>query len=163
VAIPVLRAIADAAHEHGVRVMLYPHMDYWVESVDDAVRVAGLVNRRSLGLAFNLPHYLAHRQFRGGERPFEALVDEAMPFLFAVSVNGADPRAESARDRWKSFIQPLGEGRFDSYAYLRAFVDRGFTGPIGLQCYGIAQPTETHLRKSMETWRTYQRRAARDR
>ena len=35
------------------------------------------------------------------------------------------------------YIQPLGRGSFDMLAFLKTLRRLGYTGPIGLQCYGI--------------------------
>ena len=34
----------------------------------------------------------------------------------------------------------------------------GFTGPVGLQCYGLGGDTREHLDESMKTWRDYWRK-----
>lgn len=161
-AVPVLQQIADLAHAYGVKVMLYPHMNFWVESTEDAIRVAKKVNRRNFGMTFNLCHYLAHKN-RAGIDPwaeFDTLAQQARPYLFAISLNGADARATNDKDIWASFIQPLGEGNFDTYRFLKTFKQLGFEGPVGLQCYSIDQDKAAHLRKSMQTWNEYQRRYA---
>ena len=161
-AVPVLQQIADLAQQYGIRVMLYPHMYFWVESAEDAIRVAEKVNRRNLGMTFNLCHYLAHNNRAGIDpwEPFDALAQQAMPYLFAISLNGADARDADQEDIWTSFIQPLGEGDFDTYRFLTTFLDQGFEGPVGLQCYNIKEDKSAHLRTSMQTWKTYQQRYA---
>ena len=161
-AVPIFQQIADMAQQYGIRVMLYPHMYFWIESVEDAIRVAEKVNRRNFGMTFNLCHYLAHKN-RAGVDPwaeFSTLAQQAMPFLFAISLNGADASDADQQDIWTSFIQPLGEGNFDTYRYLTTFLDHGFDGPVGLQCYNIKEDKAVHLRKSMQTWQEYQHRYA---
>lgn len=159
-AVPILQQIADLAQQYGIQVMLYPHMYFWVENAEDAIRVAEQVNRRNFGMTFNLCHYLAH-QNRAGVDPwqsFDNLAQQAMPYLFAISLNGANPRDADQQDIWTSFIQPLGEGDFDTYRFLTTFLEQGFDGPVGLQCYSIDEDKAVHLRTSMQTWKTYQQR-----
>jgi sugar phosphate isomerase/epimerase len=142
--------------------MLYPHMYFWIESAEDAIRVAEKVNRRNFGMTFNLCHYLAHKN-RASVDPwaaFDPLAQQAIPYLFAISLNGADAKDADQKDIWASFIQPLGEGDFDTYRYLTTFLDQGFDGPVGLQCYNIKEDKAVHLRKSMQTWQEYQQRYA---
>ncbi len=161
-AVPLVREIAALAQRYGLRVTLYPHTWFWLESVGDAIRVAEKVARPNVGLTFNLTHFLA-TQFYAGQNPtqnFPTWVAKAKPYLFAVSVNGADfppPSPDRAR-LWDTLIQPLGEGRYDTYAFLKTFWDGGFQGPVGLQCYNIKQEKTTHLRKSVATWNAYKKR-----
>ena len=58
---------------------------------------------------------------------------------------------------WDKLIQPLGRGSFDNLAFVRAVVERGYAGPIGLQCYGISIPAEEHLEESLKVWRNIRR------
>ena len=162
VAVPILQQIADLAQQYRIKVMLYPHMYFWVESAEDAIRIAEKVNRHNLGMTFNLCHYLAHKNRAGIDPwvPLESLSRQAMPYLFAISLNGADKKDADQEDIWTSFIQPLGEGNFDTYRFLSTFLNQGFEGPVGLQCYNIKEDKAVHLRKSMQTWKEYQRRYA---
>jgi sugar phosphate isomerase/epimerase len=163
-AVPILQEIADMAQRYDTRVMLYPHMWFWVESVEDALRVAQKVNRRNFGLTFNLCHYLAHRN-RAGIDPWaglDTLARNTMPYLFALSLNGADARDPDQQDIWDSFIQPLGSGDFDTYRFLKTFKELGFEGPVGLQCYNIQQDKAHHLRQSMQSWKAYREQYARE-
>ena len=163
-AVPILQRVADLAQQYNIRVMLYPHRNFWIEKVEDAVRVVGKVNRRNLGMTFNLCHYLANR-YTLNQDPMEqlpALAKKAQTYLFAISLNGADTTPANPKDIWTSFIQPLGEGNFDTYTFLKTFLDLGFDGPVGLQCYSIDQDKAVHLRKSRETWQEYQKRYARE-
>lgn len=156
-AVSILQKIADMAHQYGIKVMIYPHVGFWVESVDDALRVAEKVNRRNLGITFNLCHFLAD-QGTNADATFIPTVEKAMPYLFAISLNGADQPTEAimrSSNLWKYFIQPLGDGNYNTLQYLNAFVSRGFKGPIGLQCYGITEEKSRHLKRSIETWKRF--------
>jgi sugar phosphate isomerase/epimerase len=160
VAVPILQEIADMANEFGIRVMIYPHVNFWVDNVEDALRVAGKVNRPNLGITFNLCHFLADKGIES-QSAFIPLVEKAMPRVFAISLNGADQPTEDilqSDNPWKYFIQPLGQGNYDTYRYLHAFVERGFKGPVGLQCYNIAEEKAVHLKKSMTAWKNFQQK-----
>lgn len=163
VAVPILQEIADLANEYGIRVMIYPHVNFWVDNVEDALRVAEKVNRPNLGITFNLCHFLADKGIQS-ESAFIPLVEKAMPHVFAISLNGADQPSEDilkSPNPWKYFIQPLGRGTYDTYKYFQAFVERGFRGPVGLQCYNIVEEKAMHLKESMITWKNFQRKMAR--
>jgi sugar phosphate isomerase/epimerase len=162
IAVPILQEIADMADEHGIKVMIYPHVDFWVDNVEDAVRVAKKVNRRNLGITFNLCHFLADQGTEANET-FIPMVEKAMPYLFAISLNGADePTGEimQSSNLWQHLIQPLGEGTYNSYQYLNAFIERGFEGPVGLQCFNIKEEKPIHLKKSITTWKSFQGKMA---
>ena len=159
IAVPILQEIADMAKEHGVKVMIYPHINFWVDNVDDAVRVAEKVNRRNLGLTFNLCHFLADQGTKS-EETFLPTVEKAMPYLFAISLNGADTPDEEmmkSNNLWQHLIQPLGQGNYNTEEYLNAFIERGFKGPVGLQCYNIKEDKPIHLEQSMAAWKQMQK------
>lgn len=151
-AVEVISEIADMAAEAQLRVALYPHNGFWVERVEDAVRVAKKVNRKNVGVTFNLCHWLRVDE----EGNMESLIKSAMPHLFVVSINGAD----SGGKDWKQLIQTLDRGTFDMYQFLRTLEDSGYNGPIGLQGYGIGGDAYENLKRSMSAWRQLTKRLA---
>ncbi|MBI5394856.1 MAG: sugar phosphate isomerase/epimerase [Verrucomicrobia bacterium] len=153
VAVKGLQQLADKAAASGLRVALYPHTGMWIESVQDAVRVAWQVNRKNLGVTFNLCHSL----MLGEEMRIPALLNEAAPYLFFVTINGADTGA--AGGSWNRLIQPLGQGSFDVVAVLRKLRELRYQGPIGLQGYGVGLPPKENLTRSMEAWKKLSARA----
>lgn len=142
-AVPILREIADLAADAGVRISLYPHFQNWIERVDDGVRVARKVNRRNLGVTFNLCHWL-----RVDGTALDARLREALPYLDIVTLNGAD---EGSRE-WNSLIQPLGHGTFDVANLLATLARLHWRGPVGLQHYGIPGDAKTNLQTSITAW-----------
>lgn len=161
IAVPIMQEIADMAAEYGIRIMIYPHVNFWVDNVDDALRVVEKADRPNLGITFNLCHFLANQGVKANESLIPT-IDKAMPYVFAISLNGADrPTAGIMEegDLWDHFIQPLGQGNFDTYAYLNAFIERGFNGPVGLQCYAIEEEKPSHLKKSITAWNSFVKQA----
>ena len=144
-AVEVIREIADMADESGVRVSLYPHTGFWVERVEDAIRVAKKVDRKNVGVTFNLCHWLR----TDDEENMKSLITSAMPHLFVVSINGAD----SGGKDWKQLIQTLDRGSFNIQRFLKVLYKAGYTGPIGLQGYGIGGDAYENLKRSMSAWR----------
>jgi sugar phosphate isomerase/epimerase len=153
-AVEILREIADIAQESGLRVALYPHAGDWCERVEDAIRVARKVDRKNLGVQFNLCHWLK----MGDEKTMEPLLRQALPHLVVVTVNGAD-HADRASG-WDRLIQPLDSGAFDIHKFLKTLSDLGYRGPIGLQCYGLGGDARVHLARSIEAWRKLSARIA---
>ena len=144
-AVEIIREIADMAAEAGMRVALYPHHGFWVERVEDAVRVAKKVDRKNVGVTFNLCHWLRVDD----EKNMKSLMKSAMPYLFLVSINGAD----SGGKDWKQLIQTLDRGSFDVGRFLKTLGSCGYTGPIGFQGYGIGGDAHDNLKRTMAAWR----------
>jgi len=141
-AVELITEIADDAEEQNVKVALYPHVDFWMDDVEDALRLARETNRRNVGVTFNLYHWLR----TGDPADMEKLLSEVMPYLSVVTINGSSTAGS---------IEPLGEGTFDVYSFLKALNRLGFEGPIGLQGYAVQGDVHKNLKRSMETWRRY--------
>jgi sugar phosphate isomerase/epimerase len=141
----IIGEIADMAAESGVRVALYPHHRFWLERVEDAVRIAQKVNRKNVGVTFNLCHWLRVDD----EKNMKSLIESVMPHLFVVTINGAD----SGGKDWSQLIQTLDRGSFNMAKFLEALESAGYTGPIGLQHYGIKGDAHENLKRSMNGWR----------
>jgi sugar phosphate isomerase/epimerase len=142
-----LREIADLAAAQGLRVAIYPHVGNWTERVQDAVRVARKVDRKNFGVTFNLCHCLAV----GDEDKIPALLEEAAPHLFMVSINGADSKAPGGG--WGRLIQTLDRGTFDMVPLLKKLRAINYQGPIGLQGFGVKGDAKDNLARSMAAWR----------
>jgi sugar phosphate isomerase/epimerase len=151
-AVEIIREMAAVASESGAQILLYPHSYDWMERIEDAVRVADKVDRPNVGVMFNLCHWLRVSK----DRNYKPLLAKAMPRLWAVSISGADEFDE--KPGWEHYIQPLGRGSFDMLAFLKTLRQLGYTGPIGLQCYGIPGDVRDNLAKSMKAWRSYSAR-----
>jgi sugar phosphate isomerase/epimerase len=145
----IVDQIAAMAEPAGVRVALYPHTGFYVATTADALRVAGRVHRKNVGVSINLCHELMTDQ---GPRLAET-VRLAMPRLFLVSINGADAKRPGMQ--WDRLIQPLGRGDFDVRGFLEMLRAAGYTGPVGLQCYAVKGDARLNLAESMRAWRSY--------
>ncbi len=144
-AVEAAKRICDLAAQANLRVALYPHYGLYVARLSDAMRVADEAHRSNLGVTFNLCHEL-----RSGLDPdIKALLERALPRLYAVSIDGADKNGKD----WDHLIQPLDRGSFDVAGLVRTLVQVGYRGPIGLQCYQIKGDPRTNLEHSMRAWR----------
>ena len=155
-AVEIVGEIAEMAEESALRVALYPHTGDWLERVEDALRVVKKVDRKNVGVMFNLCHWMRVDK----KENMEPLLQSAMPRLFAVTINGADRDHQGKLDRW---IQTLDRGDFDVYNFLKMLKALGYSGPIGLQCYGIKGDVRENLERSMEAWQKFSARMAAER
>ncbi len=144
-AVQVVAEIAALADASNLKVALYPHSGFYVEDVEDALRIVRKINRENLGVTFNLCHEL----MAGNEARFDELLENAAPDLFVVSINGAEHSGG-----WDKLIQPLGNGSFDLNRLLRKLVDIDYRGPVGLQCYNVPGDTRANLVINITQWRT---------
>ena len=145
-AVEILREMSDQAKDSGAQLLLYPHQGSWIERIEDSIRVGDKVDRPNVGVMFNLCHWLRVDK----SRDYKSLLKQAMPRLWAISLNGADELDE--KPGWAHYIQPLDKGSFDVGKLLKTLKELGYKGPIGLQCYGIGGDTREHLARSMTAW-----------
>ena len=143
-AVKILSELADEAAPHKVRISLYHHNAFWLETIEDAVRIADQVNRPNVGVTFNLCHWLRVSK----DRDAKTAIQHAMPRLSVVNINGADSDGQD----WKTLIQTLDRGTFDVRGFLETLRDAGYTGPIGFQGYGIGGDVADNLKRTMTAW-----------
>jgi len=140
--------LSDFADQYGVKVAVYPHVNNYCETLEHSVKLAQMVNRDNFGVIFNTCHLLKVE----GEGGWQDKLINAMPFLYMISINGADS-GNTREMGWDRLIKPLGEGTFDTYEIVKLAKDNGYEGLFGLQCYNIKQDCETALAKSISTWK----------
>ncbi len=155
-AVEVLRELGDVAAEAGVRISIYPHTGNYIATAREGARLLKKLNHKAVGLTINLCHELMNDQ--GPE--LDKILEEVAPHLFVVTVNGADKKEKGQRMGWDRLIQPLGQGDFDVYGYLKKVKAIGFKGPIGLQCYGLKGDPLIYLTASAKAWQAYCARLA---
>ncbi len=151
-AVAIVREVADMAAESGLGVALYPHTAFWMERVEDAVRVAKKAERKNVGVTFNLCHWLKVDE----EENLKPLLKLALPHLVLVTINGAD----SGGKDWTTLIQTLDRGTFDMHNFMKTLKGLGYTGPVGFQGYGIKGDAHENLRRTINAWRKLSDRIA---
>ena len=145
--------LADFAAQYGVKIAIYPHVGNYCETSEHSVRLAKMANRPNVGTIFNTCHLLKVE----GEDRWEQKLINALPYLYMISINGADG-GNTKEMNWDRLIQPLGEGSFDTWKLVKLAKDNGYKGLFGLQCYNIKQDCVTALTKSINTWNAYKKR-----
>jgi sugar phosphate isomerase/epimerase len=144
-AVTLVQQAADMAKPAGLRVVLYPHVGFYVATIDDAIRVREKAGRDNVGVALNLCHFLKADKAENLEKAIKA----AGQHLWLVSINGADRDATD----WPGLIQTLDRGTFDVAAFLKMLDQAGYRGPVGLQCYNVPGDRDDNLKRSIEAWK----------
>jgi sugar phosphate isomerase/epimerase len=144
-AVKIIRCLADLAARTDLKIALYPHAGLWIETTGDAVRIVEKLNRPNVGVTFNLCHWLKVQK----NTDLRQILRSAGPRLWMATTDGAD----AAADDWPGLIHTLDRGDFDQLILLRELKNIGYTGPIGLQCYGVPGSPRDNLTRSMNAWR----------
>ena len=144
-AIAFVQKIADLAEKSGLRVVLYPHAGFYIDTLSDAIRVARKCRRNNVGVMFNLCHFLKVEP----KANLKATLLEAKDLLWQVSTSGA----EIGGTNWGQLIQTLDRGDFDQKALFQILNEIGFSGNVGFQCYAIRGNSRENLKRSMDAWK----------
>jgi sugar phosphate isomerase/epimerase len=142
-----LREITVYAAEKGVAVSLYPHAGFFLEKVEHALALTRELGNPNLTLTFNLCHWL---KVEGDQDPSPVL-REALPHLSCVTLQGADG-GDTRSLSWKQLIQPIGQGSYPLPPLLRSLHQLGYSGPIGLQHFGVQGDWRENISQSMTGW-----------
>jgi len=152
-AVGIIRDIVSIAEPNDVKVVLYPHVSAWNETVADCVRIAKRFPDKNVGVMFNLCHWVAVDRSENLKRTLEL----ALPNLACITINGTDrPEEIQLRADRAGWLQPLDSGTFDQNALQAVLNELDYRGPVGLQCYGIPGDAGIHLERSMKAWREIQ-------
>lgn len=149
IVVPQLKQLLAYAKPKGVKVSLYPHTGFWAAQFEACVRVASKVDDPSLGVTFNLCHWL---KVEGSQRDPLPLIKEALPRLDFITINGVDT-GDTQKLGWDKLIQPLGRGTYDVGSFVAKVRAAGYRGPFGFQGYGIKMDSKELLKETMEGWR----------
>jgi sugar phosphate isomerase/epimerase len=155
--VPVFQELADFAKPYGVRLAVYPHINLLAEKVEDSYRIAKKVNRSNFGTVFNLCHFLS----TDSTANLQNVLTMVQPNLFAVSISGADDGETKKwfkESGWDHLILPLGKGSLDVYRVVEFLAEKGYDGPIGIQCFKLKDKPEVYLQQSSEEIKSFKQR-----
>lgn len=145
-----VRELADIAASRGVTLVLYPHAGTALLTAEQALDWLKAADRPNIKLSLHLCHEL---KARNHDRLSEVIARVA-PHLAVVTLNGAD--REVPPKGWERTIRPLDRGDFDvRSAFFEPLARAGYRGPVVLHTFGLADPPEQHLERSMNVWRRW--------
>ena len=153
-AVAFVQKVADLAKASNLKVVLYPHAGFYVDTVGDGVRIAKLAKRDNVGVMFNLCHFLKVEP----KSDLKKTLENACDLLWRASTCGAD----IGGNNWGKLIQPLDKGTFDQVALLKMLKEVGFEGDVGLQSYGVKGDAKTNLSNSITAWKKYLKESQKD-
>ena len=146
----LVRKVYQLAKANGLETVIYPHINFRIDTVASAEKIRKLADCPDLGISFNVCHFLAQNP----EDKLEETIRSVGPHLKLVQISGANMIPEPKSD-WKNLILPLGEGDFDMNRVFQTLEEVGYQGDYNLQCYKVPGPAEEHLTKSINAWRKY--------
>lgn len=150
--------VADWAEESGLEVAIYPHVYYYVERANHAADLARKINRKNVGLTFNLCHWLATTT-ETERANLRTDLSNMRPYLKMITICGANDTISQKKNIWNDYILPLGSGTFDTYGLVSYVLkDLKFRGPVGVQCFNIAGDKPALVRNTMTIWKSYQKK-----
>ena len=157
-AIKHLQLISMWSKKSGLQVAIYPHFSFYVERTDHALQLAQKVNRKNVGLSFNLCHWLATTSL--AERAdLKNHLKELKPYLKMITISGASDIISQKKAIFDDYILPLGTGSFDTYDLLKYMVKTiKYKNPIGVQCYNIKGNKPQLIKNTMMVWNGYKTR-----
>ncbi|MBA4166326.1 MAG: sugar phosphate isomerase/epimerase [Chitinophagaceae bacterium] len=153
--VKLLRRLSKWAARKHLQIAVYPHFGFYAARTDRTLELVKQVNRKNVGMSFNLCHWLATT--KGEERNMlQPVLKDIMPYLKMVTISGANDVISKKKFIWDDYIMPLGKGSFDTYKMVDYIVkDLHYKGPIGVQCYGLKVDKVWLVKYTMESWNNY--------
>lgn len=135
--VKLLHELSMLCTESKLQVAIYPHWSFYVETTTHALSLVKKVNRKNVGLGFNLCHWLATT----GEQERKNLnsqLKSIRPYLKMMSINGANDVITKDSNLWNDYILPLGQGSFNTKGLVEFVTGTlNYRGPIGIQAFNI--------------------------
>jgi sugar phosphate isomerase/epimerase len=157
-AIRLLQIISVWSKKSGLQVAIYPHFSFYVERTDHALQLAQKINRKNVGLSFNLCHWLATTNLTERTQ-LKSHLKEINPYLKMMTISGAYDIISQKKSIFDDYILPLGTGNFDTYDLLKYMVKTiKYKNPIGVQCYNIKGNKPELIQNTMAVWNQYKTR-----
>jgi len=148
-AVAVVREVADMARAAGLRVCLYPHLNFFIETASDGVRILRQARRGIVGVAFNMPHELNYQRRAGGESAdWDRVLEPVREHVFLASIAGA-----AAGKGRETTVVRLDRSEHEILPFLAALDRAGYRGPVSLQAIGVKGDVLENLKAAMAEWR----------
>jgi len=135
------------AEKTGSDIVIYPHDNTFIESVEDALPYINEVNKPNLKLSFHLCHEI---RAGNGNRLLDVALSAA-PYLTFASISGSNISVTDNALDWSDSIKPLDEGDYPVEDFISVLQKIKFKGKMVLHTFGI-KDSENHLSRSLTKW-----------
>lgn len=147
----LLKEMAQEGRKVNKDIVIYPHDNCFIESVEDAIPYLKELNEPNLFLTLHLCHEL---RAGNGNRLLDVAI-KAAPYLKLASISGSNiTMFENDKGNWSDAIKPLDEGDFDVSKFVSVLQKIKFRGKTVLHTFGIEEEPKNHLSRSIEKWQT---------
>jgi sugar phosphate isomerase/epimerase len=147
-AVKLLQPILDICQTHNMQLCLYPHINFWLERMEDALRICKAVDHPCLGITFSGFHWYAVDGLS-----LQQTITACAPYLFAVNLCGTRRIPASIPS-----IETLDEGELDNFYLLGLLLSVGYKGLIGFQGFSVGGDAYAKLRRSLHAFQDMSRR-----
>lgn len=145
----IARLLRAAERAEG-SVALYPHVNFWMERIEDALRLARVLEHPRLGVVFCGFHWYAV-----DGKDLRARLRDAAPWLRSVNLCGTRRLPDA---KVPATIEPLDCGTLDHFALLGMLREINYSEMIGFQGYGMGGDPYANLRRSIQAFREMEAR-----
>lgn len=151
VAVVWLKKALEIAERRNITLLLYPHLTFWMETHQDAVRLIEQIKHPKLGIHFTGFHWYAV-----GGYDLDGTLEMVSPYLKQVSLGGSrkDPNGFGG----VATIEPLDEGKLDNFVILGKLKKIGFEGEIGFINWDWGGDLYSKLERSIKVFREMEKR-----
>jgi sugar phosphate isomerase/epimerase len=149
--IAVLGPLLEIAQRRDITISLYPHTFCWLQTTQDAVRLAAQLQHPNLKLVFSGHHWYV----ADGKNPAPTIRD-AMPYLNSVNLCGS--RRVASDNGMPATVELLDEGELDNFYLASLLHENGYSGSVGIQGYSIGGDVYPKLRRSLAALRDIESR-----
>ncbi|MCS6244992.1 MAG: sugar phosphate isomerase/epimerase [Opitutus sp.] len=147
-AIAQLTPLLALAKTRNVVIALYHHLGFYLERIEDCVRLAEKINDPALGVVFCGYHWYAVDRTE-----LTAKLRLAAPWLKRANLCGSRPSPNNDfAGALPATIECVGEGEFPLSEFVQALKAIDYRGPVGFQGYKIEGKPEENLGKSIQAF-----------
>jgi len=151
-ALKVIERFLAIAERKNLTIALYPHLSFWLEKADDALRLVKALPHPRLKLNFCGMHW-----YGVDNCPVFPLLERLSPHLHGVNINGGKKPNPAGLP---CTIEALDEGEMDNFAIVQKLHRLGFNGWYGFQGYSAGSDVYSKLRRSLNIFREFEARIA---